>query len=46
MVHVTDWLPTIIHAAGGDVSDYPELDDLDGKDQVNLFSLRNKTINM
>ncbi len=34
MVHITDWLPTLISAAGGDPYDYPELDDMDGIDQV------------
>ncbi len=36
MFHITDWLPTIIRAAGGDPADYAELDDLDGKDQVRV----------
>ncbi len=34
MVHITDWLPTLITAAGGNLYDYPELQDIDGKDQV------------
>ncbi len=34
MVHITDWLPTLIRVAGGDLNDYPELQDIDGTDQV------------
>ncbi len=37
MVHITDWLPTLIRVAGGDLSDYPELQDIDGTDQVLLM---------
>ncbi len=36
MVHITDWLPTLVTAAGGNLQDYPELQDIDGKDQVSM----------
>ncbi len=34
MVHITDWLPTLVTAAGGNLQNYPELQNIDGKDQV------------
>ncbi len=37
MVHITDWLPTLIRVAGGDLNDYPELQRIDGIDQVLLI---------
>ncbi len=39
MVHVTDWLPTLLRAAGGKKigKNYPELKDLDGYDQVYII---------
>lgn len=36
MLHVTDWLPTLLHAAGYDMSKLP--DDLDGFDQWDSIS--------
>ncbi|XP_077994401.1 arylsulfatase I-like [Glandiceps talaboti] len=36
MMHVSDWLPTIYHAAGGDVGDLPSV--IDGFDQWDTLS--------
>ncbi len=38
MMHMIDWLPTLLHAAGADQETFPELADLDGVDQVTTHS--------
>ncbi len=38
MMHMIDWLPTLLHAAGADQETFPELADLDGVDQVTTYA--------
>ena len=37
LVHVTDWLPTLVTAAGGDIREMEE-EDMDGVDQWQLLA--------
>ncbi len=37
MIHVTDWLPTLLAAAGADETTHPGIGKVDGKNQVTKY---------
>ena len=39
IIHITDWLPTLLEAAGANEEIFPELADIDGISQVHITAL-------